>query len=101
MPVIYKINEYFFYFEEITMGTLVWELFISQDLENYRCSETILPQQLPSLQAAGLLAAFCLLVDTIGMWYKFNLNKYQNEDIESSNCRELISGVQIYLHLGF
>lgn len=77
---------------------------ISQDLENYPYSEIRkgLPRQPPSLQDADLLAVHCfVLVDAVGTRYKFSLEKYRNEDLEISNCRELISGVQIYLHLGF
>lgn len=77
---------------------------ISQDLENYPYSEIRkdLPRQPPSLQDADLSAVRCfILVDAVGMRYKFSLEKYWNEDFEISNGRELISGVQIYLHLGF
>lgn len=86
MPVIYKINKYLFYFEDLPVGeSWLGNSSVPQDLESHPQSETRkgLPQQPPSLQTTDLLAVCCcLLVDAIGMWYKFSLEEYWMETVK-------------------
>lgn len=57
-------------------------------------------REAPSSQAAGSWAiCYFLMVDDTEFGNSFK--KYGNEVDEACDCRELISGVQIYFELGF